>query len=70
MRCGETGRLIKEPEEEKGAGSRTVTSSFGEVGRAELISIKGLVFPSKAAETARTGPDVELQRAGTRELRK
>lgn len=70
MRCGETGGLIKEPEEEKGAGSRTVILSVGEVGRAELISIKELVFPSKAAETARIGPEVELQRAGTRELRK
>lgn len=33
--------------EEKGAASRTVTSSFGGVERAELDSIKGLVLPQK-----------------------
>ena len=70
MCCGEIGGFIKEPKEEKGAGSRTVTSSFGGVGRAELISIKGLLFPSKPAETTRTGPEVELQRADTPKLRK
>lgn len=70
MRCGETSGFIEEPKEEKGAASRTVTSSFGGVERAELISIKGLVLPSKAAETTRAGPEVELQRADNCKLRK